>query len=154
MAVRHAVVRRIVGAVLCGVLSAPVVSPATAAAAPACESVWVRSYDVSLEVDRDTYRIGDTVRVDATVTRIDTGMPVAGVEFVALVPYRKSLVLDYERTDAAGHAVAELELKRKHVRPGPARLIGIAYEEVADVTCARVVEYGEKRIRKAFVVKP
>ncbi|HEV2756204.1 MAG TPA: hypothetical protein VG318_10580 [Actinomycetota bacterium] len=140
--------------ILCGILAAPVLSSATAAAAPACESVWVRAYDVSMEVERDTYRIGDTVRVDATVTRTDTGMPVAGAKFVAIVPYRKAILYGIETTDAAGQAVAELELKRKHVPPGPARLIGIAYEEVADTTCATVVEYGKKTIRNAFVVKP
>ncbi len=153
MGTRGTVARRFVGVAVCGLLAAPVLSP-TAAAAPNCESVWVRSYDVSMKVDRETYRIGDTVRVDATVTRIDTGMPVAGAKFVAMVPYRKALVYGIETTDAAGHAVAELELKRKHVQPGPARLMGFAYDEVADTVCGPVVEYGEKTIRNAFVVKP
>jgi hypothetical protein len=147
------VVRRAAGVVLCALLAVPAL-PGSGVASPVCESVWVKSYDVSLEVARKTYRAGDTARVDATVTRKDTGTPVAGVKLVAIVPYRKALILDVAKTDSAGRAVAELELKRKHVQPGPARLIGIAYEEVADTTCATVVEYGEKRIRKAFVVRP
>ncbi|MFN2586791.1 MAG: hypothetical protein ABR613_01550 [Actinomycetota bacterium] len=125
-----------------------------AVAAPDCETVWVRSYDVALDVGRKVYRIGETVRVEATVTRRDTGTPAANVKFVAIVPYRKALLVDIEMTDSAGRAVAKLKLKREHVRPGPARLVGIAYDEVAETTCATVVEYGQKRIRKAFVVKP
>ncbi len=139
---------------LCAALVTGGLFSGAATAAPACETVWVRTYDVSLDVGRKVYRIGDTARVEATVTRRDTATPVADVKFVAIVPYPEALVLDIDKTDAAGHAVAELRLKRKYVRPGPARLIGIAYNEVADTTCATVVEYGQKRIRKAFVVKP
>ncbi|MDQ4026406.1 MAG: hypothetical protein M3217_13105 [Actinomycetota bacterium] len=138
---------------LCAALIGGGLFTGAAAAAPSCETVWVRSYHVSLDVGRDTYRIGDIVRVEARVTRNDTGTPVAGAKFVAIVPYREALVLAVEKTDAAGRAVAELELKRRYVSPGPARLIGIAYNEVADTTCATVVEYGKKTLRRAFVVR-
>lgn len=129
-------------------------SGAAAAPDPACETVTAPTYEVSLEVGRRTYRVGDTARVEATVTRIETGTPVEDIPFFAIVPFRKAMVLDYEMTDASGHAVVELELRRRYVRLGPARLIGIAHDEVAGTTCATVVEHGEKRIRNAFVIKP
>ena len=125
-----------------------------AASAPACETVSAPTYDVSLEVGRKTYRVGDTVRVEATVTRIETGTPAEDVPFIAIVPYRRALILDYDHTDASGHAVVHLKLRRRYVRTGPAKLWGIAHDEVAGTTCATVVEHGEKRIKNAFVVRP
>jgi hypothetical protein len=140
-------------ALCAAVLSGILVTGATPASAE-CETIWVEAYTVTLDVGRRVYRVGDTARVEAKVTRNDTGAPVAGATFAALVPFRKTMLVDVDETNAAGRAVAELKLKKKSVRPGPARLYSIAYYEVADATCARLVEYGEKKLRKAFVIKP
>ena len=154
MKVRSDVPSRVARIATCAALVSTVLFTGAASAGTTCETVWVESYDVSLEVGRKVYHFGDTARIDATVTRKDTGTPVAGVKFVAIVPYRDTMLLDIEETDVNGHATAELKLRRKDVQPGPANLRGIAYEEVAGNMCASVVEYGEKRIRRAFVVKP
>ena len=139
---------------MCAALASSVVVVGSAPASADCESIWVEAYEVELEIGRKVYRIGETARVEGTVTRADTGAPVAGADFVAILPFKKSMVIDVERTDSSGHAVAKLRLKRKYVRPGPARLWAVAYDKVADTTCAEVLEYGEKRLRKACVIRP
>lgn len=145
--------RRGVRLALCAALVSGAVVAGAGAAAAECESVWVPAYDLTMEVDRAVYRLGDTVRVEATVTRADSGTPVEDAVFVTYA-HTKRWIAGFTRTDAAGHAVAKLKLGRKSVEPGSVRLHGIAYDEIADATCATVTEYGEQEIPNAFRVKP
>jgi hypothetical protein len=138
---------------LCVAVMAGLLAGGAAPASADCESIWVEAYTVKLDVGRKVYRVGDTARVEGTVTRTQTGAPVAGAKFVAIVPFEDAMLVNMKKTDAAGRAEAELKLKRRAVELGPARLHAIAYYEVADTTCASVVEYGEKKLRKAFVIK-
>ena len=139
---------------LCGALVSGVLAGSAAPVSAACETVWVKAYDVDLEIERKVYRVGDTARVEATVTRKDTGAPVASANFWAALLFEDSMVFDFDETDTSGLAVTDLKLKKKHVELGPARLLALAVFEVADAQCAALVEYGEKRMRKAFVIKP
>lgn len=120
----------------------------------ACERIEVEAYDVYVEVERRVYHPGETAVVEAMVLRKDTGAPVAGAKFAAIVPFRKAILYGVDTTDARGHAVARLRLSKRYVQTGPARLWAYAYEELADTYCATVVEKGEKRIRNAFTIKP
>ncbi len=121
-----------------------------------CETVWLDVYDVRVEVGRKTYHFGETAVVEATVTRTDTGSPVEGADFVAIVTgSRKGWIFGWDDTDATGRATARLKLKKSRFNPGPVKLRAIGFKETADAaSCAQVVEYGEKRLRRAFVVKP
>lgn len=139
---------------LCAVLVTGAVAASAGPASAVCETVYVDAYNVELEIPRDVYRAGETVRVEAMVTRKDTGMPVADASFVAVLFFEDAIVLDMDVTDIGGRAVAHLKLKKKHVDPGPVPLLARAQVQVADAQCAALVEYGEKRLRKAFTIKP
>lgn len=139
---------------LCATLVSAVLTGSAGSAGASCETVWIHAYDVDLEVARDVYRVGETARVDATVTRKDTGAPVSDARFFAVLPFERSVVFDFDETDAAGHAEAALKLRKKDVELGPARLWTLAYYRVADAQCATVVEYGKRNLRRAFTIKP
>ena len=140
---------------LCAALvSGLVAAGGPAALADCAETVWADVYDVTLEAERDTYRPGDTARLHATVVHRQTGMPVEDARFVAYITnLKKALILGYGMTDADGKAEVGLKLKKGSVRGGPVNVRGIAYKESVDATCARLVEYGEKRLKNAFVIK-
>ena len=139
---------------LCAALVAGALAGSAAPVSAACETIWVKAYDVDLEIERRVYRVGETARVEATVTRKDTGAPVASAKFWAALFFEDSIVFDFDETNAGGVAVTDLKLTKKHVELGPARLGTLAFFRVADAQCAAVVEYGEKRLRKAFTIKP
>lgn len=120
----------------------------------ACERVYVEAWDVEVGIPRKVYRVGETARITAIVTRKDTGAPVGGAEFYAALLFEDAVVFDYGHTNAAGGAVADLKLRKDQVDTGPARLLVWAEEELADAECAAVVEYGAKRLPKAFTIKP
>jgi hypothetical protein len=139
---------------LCAALVSGAVVVGGSTALADCETVMVDVYDVDLEIARDTYRVGETVPIVATVKREDTGTPVEGAMFAAIVTTgRNDWVVGWNETDVAGEAVAKVKLERKNVRPGPAKLRSIAYKESVDATCAQLVEYGKKDLRNAFYVK-
>jgi hypothetical protein len=140
---------------LCAALvSGALVTGGTAALAD-CESVWVDVYQVDLDARQASYDVGDTAVLDATVTRDDTGTPVEGATVVAyLENMKKGFVVGWGPSDAAGHAILRMKLTRKNVVTGPATVRSVAYKESVDATCAQLTEFGEKRLRKAFVVKP
>lgn len=118
------------------------------------ETVYVDAYDLELEPRRDSYRLGQTAVFDGKVTRRDTGGPVAAADFfVYIPPSRKGFVFSWAKSDAAGEAVLRMKLKRSDVETGPAKIVGRAQQERADATCAQVVEYGEIRLDRAFVIE-
>lgn len=118
------------------------------------ETVYVDSYEVELEPRRDTYRVGQTAVFDGNVTRSDTGAPVAAADFfVYIPPNRHGFVYGWAATDADGNAVLRMKLKRSEVGTGPATVVGRAQQERADATCANVVEFGEIRLDRAFVIE-
>lgn len=118
------------------------------------ETVYVDVYEVEVTPERDRYRIGDTAVIEGRVTRTDTGAPVAAADFVVYIPpTRKGFVYTWGKTDAQGHAVVKMKLKRRDVETGPAKIVGRAYQERADATCAQVVEFGETHVPRAFVIE-
>ena len=141
---------------MCAALVSGLVVAGGSSALADCETVWVEVYDVQVGVDRSTYRLGDTVTVDATVTRSDTGAPVANTDFVAIATGRRDgWVFGWNKTDAQGHVIARMKLKKDEVETGPMDLRAVALQETADAaSCAQVYEYGETKIKKAFVVRP
>lgn len=140
---------------LCAALVSGLVAVGGSSALADCaETVWADVYDVTLEAERDIYHPGDTARLHATVVHRQTGMPVEDARFVAYITnLKRVLILGYGMTDADGKAEAELKLKKGYVRTGPVSVRGIAYKESLDATCARLVEYGEKRLKNAFVIR-
>lgn len=139
---------------LCAALVAGALAGSAAPVSAACETIYVEAYTVDLEVGRKTYRVGETARVDATVTRTDTGTPVEGARIYAALFYEDSIVYDLAETDAAGGAVMHLKLRRNDVEPGSQTIHSMAQETVADAACAAVVEYGRTTKRDAFTIKP
>lgn len=140
---------------LCAALvSGLLVAGGTSALADCQETIYVDAYTLELEPRRDSYRVGETAVIDGTVTRTETGEPVAGADFfVYFPPSRKGFVYGWATSDLNGEAVLKMKLKRGDVETGPAKIIGRAQQERADATCARVVEYGELHYDDAFVVK-
>ena len=140
---------------LCAALVTGMVVAGGASALADCgETFYVDAYDVLLEPQRDTYRVGQTAVIEGTVTRSDTGQPVAGADFfVYIPPTRKGFVFGWAKSDAAGHALLRMKLKRGDVNTGPAKIAGRAQQERADATCAQVVEYGEQHLERAFTIK-
>lgn len=139
---------------LCATLVSGAVVAGGSTALADCETVSLDVYEIDLEIGRRSYRVGETVPLAATVTRRETGTPVEDALFAAFVSTGKNdWVLAWDKTDAAGEAVARLKLAKKNVTPGPARLRSFAYKMSVDATCAQLVEYGEKDVRNAFYVK-
>ncbi|MDQ3951478.1 MAG: hypothetical protein M3279_00735 [Actinomycetota bacterium] len=148
---------RLARILLCATLVSGLVVAGGGTAAAECETVSVEVYDVRLDIGRKTYHVGETVRVDATVTRKQTETPVHGAMFGVLVmnSRKERAIFGFGETNAAGHATARLELRKKDVRVGPVDLFALAYKRAVDLAgCAQVTEYGQKRVRKAFVVEP
>lgn len=141
---------------LCAALvSGVVVAGGPAALADCAETVWVETYEVQVEAERDVYRAGETARLDATVVHQDTRAPIEGATFVAYVSnLKKGWLYGFGKTDADGHTSARLKLRKKSVRPGPVEVRSIAYKMSVDATCAQLVEFGERTLKRAFVVKP
>ncbi len=140
---------------LCTALLSGVLFASAPAVSAACEQVWVDNYNIVLELDRHSYRMGDTVDIGALVTRKTTGDPVWGADFAVLLISRKdTFTFAIDETDASGRAEVALKLKRKFFAPGPVRLRALAMQAVADTTCATVGEYGIRKVRRAFVVRP
>lgn len=141
---------------LCGVLVSGLVAAGGSTALADCqETIYVDAYEVHLEPQRDTYRVGDTAVVEGIVTRTDTGEPVAGADFYVYIPptQGRGFVFGWAESDLNGHAVMRMKLKKGDVKTGPAKIVGRAQEERADATCANVVEYGEAHYDRAFTIK-
>lgn len=140
---------------LCAALVSGLVFAGGATALADCqETIYVDAYEITLDPRRDVYRVGDTAVVDGTVTRTDTGEPVAGADFfVYIPPTRKGFVFGWAESDLSGQAVLRMKLEKDEVQTGPAKIVGRAQQERADATCARVVEYGELHYERAFVIK-
>ena len=135
-------------------VSGLVVAGGTTALADCQETIYVDAYVVELEPRRDTYRVGQTAVFDGTVTRRDTGAPVPAADFfVYIPPSRHGFVYGWATTDDSGQAVLRMKLERGEVATGPAKIVGRAQEEKADATCARVVEFGEVQVPRAFVIE-
>lgn len=147
--------RLVVRLTLCAALvSGLVVAGGATALADCQETVYVDSYVVELEPRRDAYRVGQTAVFDGKVTRSDTGAPVQAADFfVYIPPTRHGFVYGWAATDASGNAVLRMKLKRSEVGTGPVTVVGRAQQERADATCANVVEYGEIRLDRAFVIE-
>lgn len=141
--------------VLGGALVAGMLVAGGTSALAECETVWVDAYDVEMQTDRTSYRVGESALIAASVTRTDTGAPVAGADFVAYVMGKRSgFVYTWGTTDADGRALVKLKLKKGEIELGPAKLVGRGWSETAaDTACASVVEFGEQQVRNAFVVK-
>ncbi len=141
--------------VLCAALVGGIVAASGSTALAECETVWVPAYDVELDVRRAAYRLGDTAVIDVTVTRTDTGVAVdRAAAIVYIPPTGDTFVFGGAYTDDSGHAVVRLKLKKKEVRPGPVTIVGRGQKQAADAaSCAQVMEYGEKRLEDAFVVR-
>jgi hypothetical protein len=138
---------------LCTALVTGALAGSAGPVSASCERVYVEAFVIELDIPRDVYRVGETARVEATVTREDTGMPVAGADFYAALLFEDAVVYDFGLTDATGVVVARLKLDKDQVEPGPARLLAWAEKEVADAECAALVEYGVKRLPHAFTIK-
>lgn len=139
---------------LCAALVTGVLVTGNAVAFADCgETIYVDAYDVQLQPRRDSYRVGDTAVIEGTVTRTDTGEPVAGADFFVYIPPTKGFVYGWAESDLTGHAVIRMKLKKGEVRTGPTKIIGRAQQQRADATCAQIVEYGELHYDRAFVIR-
>ena len=141
---------------LCAALVSGVVVAGGGTASAECEQIWLKVYDVEVDAERKTYRVGETARVEAMVTRKDGGAPVQDAPFGLIVTnWRKGWLFGFDETDAQGRADMALELRRNRVKLGPVNVVALAYKEIADVaSCVQIGEYGKKRARKLFTIEP
>jgi hypothetical protein len=140
---------------LCAALVSSALVTASTAALADCETVWIEVYTVDLDARQKSYEVGDTALLDVTVTREDTGTPVEDATVVAFVENSKrGFIVGWVPTDAAGHATVPLKLTKKNVRLGPAKIRSVGFKDSVNATCASLTEFGKKRLRNAFVVKP
>ena len=146
---------RLSRSLLCAALVSGLLVAGGGTALAECEQIWMKVYEVELQAERRTYHVGDTARVEATVTRQDTGAPVEDARFAVIVTnWRKGWLFGFDETDARGRATATFKLRRNRVKLGPVNLLALVYKETADVAnCVQVAEYGRKRVRNAFVIE-
>ena len=108
-----------------GLAPAAASSPTADCATP----IPVETFDVRAEPRRDSYRIGETARVDIFVTDSLTGLPASDVHAGVIIDARKDhAVFDYGKTDERGHLALKLRLRAKAIDPGWAHTIAYAWD--------------------------
>lgn len=132
-------------------------------------TIPVRTFHLQMEWSKKSYRVGETARLDITVTRPSHQDPVSDegndlpVEPPTSTPadqvtvgvglYVGSVFLSGGGvTDAEGHVVAKVKIA-KYTKPGPAAATVFAYKRyLTDTRCVYVQEFGYSRMPEAFKV--
>ena len=130
-------------------------TPATSIArTAACDTVALRNWNIKVDVRRDAYELGDTAKIELTVTRKRTHTPVAGVVAAVMIfNTKKDAVLGVGETDASGREVLSVRLAKRRLDTGPVKLFAYAHRTQVDAYCASVGEYGFRKVPKAFRIK-
>lgn len=98
---------------------------------PSCTGDNVESYEVTATAARSSYRIGQTAVVHLHVTDSVTGMPAGDVDTGIAVEGRgKRMLMDASKTDDDGEAVVQVDLRRRHVEPGWAEALAVAWQAI------------------------
>jgi hypothetical protein len=110
---------------------------------------------VVAEARRDYYRIGRTAVIDIWATDAITGMPAGDVDAGALVQQgkRDKVVVGLTKTDAEGHAVVRLRLKRSVVEPGWARTTAAAWQSYNTPVYCGISRSGYRTYRRLFFIR-
>ncbi|HEY7875252.1 MAG TPA: hypothetical protein VIG64_09025 [Actinomycetota bacterium] len=173
---RRAPTGRVLRALLVSCISASglaVVAPASVAAVPCAQrndvTIPVRTFHVVAEWSKKSYRVGETAKLDITVTRpshqdpaTDEGneLPVEppvvqpGSEVtVGVGVYIGQVFLSGGGiTDADGHLLAKVKVQ-KYAKPGPAAATIYAYKRyLTDTRCVYLQEFAYLRQPDAFKV--
>jgi hypothetical protein len=145
--------RRLSG-LLAAALVAVLVPSTSVASADACDTVMLKSYRLSVDVEDKVYRIGQKAKIHMTVIREQTGTAVSGaMAAVMIIAGREKAVFGVDNTDERGRAFLKVYLSKEYTKPGPVRLVSYAYKQQANVAaCATVAEYGFKDQARAFRV--
>jgi hypothetical protein len=118
--------------------------------------VWLRTFRVKVDIERDAYRLGETVEVALTVTRKTTGERVSGaLAAVGLEGRGDSFLFGVDKeTNERGRAFVTITLKARYLEPGPVTVHAYGYLRQVDAYCATVSEYGYKKGPRAFRAQP
>ena len=132
-------------------VSAPTMSVAHTAA---CDTVALRNWNIKVDVRRNAYELGDTAKIELTVTRKKTHTPIAGVMAAVMIfNTKKNAVFGIGETDAAGREVLSVHLAKRRLDTGPVKLFAYAHRTQVDAYCASVGEYGFRKVPQAFRIK-
>ena len=133
-------------------LIATVLAIPTSTAAATCEEVAFETYDLKLRPMRGAYDRSDTARVEAIVTRRDTGEPASGIDVgIGGSTSDNDWTFDHRETGERGRVMMRLDLDG--MSPGWMSLYGYAWRYAADTACASVREYGDAKKNRAFRVR-
>ena len=145
--------KKVAASLLLAVLAAMIPATSTARTTD-CDTVSLRSWNIKVDVKRKAYELGDTAKIQLTVTRKKTHTPVAGVMVaVMLFNTKKHAIFGMGETDATGREVLSAHLAKRRLDTGPVKLLAYAHRTQVDSYCASVGEYGYKKVPNAFRVK-
>jgi len=131
----------------------------------AIEVVSLRTFHLEVKPDKKVYRVGDTAKINVTVTRpahedpaglgipIDPPMsfPAEDVNVGIGLRVGDVYLFGYSRTNADGLAVVKVPIK-SYTPAGKAMADAYAWKTVVDTTCAKVEENGYRQLPNLFTV--
>ncbi len=153
---------------LLATLFGPAVSPATAipcSGTKAMETLSLRTFKIDAKPQRKTYKVGQTVLIEALVVRPDDtdpfqqGIPTDGVDkrpaeginIGAGLLIGDVFLPGFAVTDAEGKALLKIKLE-KYVKPAVVDVALYAWNVVQDTPCLRVEENGYRAYPEMFAV--
>ncbi len=104
------------------------------AAAQDCHGTEVDSLRVEISKERSTYRIGEVIRLEARVTRLDSDQAVEGVQVNVGLDARDVMLIGSTTTGSDGIGHLKIQVKRY----APAVLVDLdafARKDAVDVPC-------------------
>lgn len=143
----------IVSLVLSVVVATLCVAPAVASEPVCSEGSVAETFAVHLSGYKAKYRVGDTVRLEAVVTRQVNGMDVApaeGARVVVSVKVGRVVVVGGGTTDENGFVDVEVRLRR-YVPAGRADVWTVATKQIEPVPC-HTYEWGSLELPRLFKV--
>lgn len=145
--------RRLLGMLVAAVVLGGVLVEPVSARTACAGAAYAQTFDVTAAARRPVYRIGETAIVDLFVSDSVTGMPVSDADAGLLIRGRgKRSVFGFDKTDAEGHTVLRLSLRRSKARPGWARALAAAWESI-DTPAYCTGRYGSREYPRLFRIR-
>ena len=133
--------------------------------AGATEVVALRTYHLEVEADKKAYKVGDTAKINVTVTRpahedpVGLGVPIDPPQSFPAEDVNVGLGLrvgnvylfGYSRTNADGLAVVKVPIK-SYTPAGKAMADAFAWRAAVEAPCFKVEENGYREMPNLFTV--
>lgn len=146
---RRAAAVIVLAVLVAGLLVPPAsAAPRSSPAPSTCASpIPTETYEVTAKARRDSYRLGDIVKIDVFVTDSITGLPAQDVDAALGIKGRgDNWLLAGGQTNEQGHVLLGGPLKPAHFEPGWAHAHILAWEWfITPLLCADRYGYAEYR---------